>query len=396
MKKLNIIAALTLVLILIIVACKKNKELTIISKFEYSEWTSCNSNKIQTRTYRILFSANDSVVPPADSLERSCVIPCTSFIYSVWTACTNSLQTRTYTSNPIGCGSLPPQDSIKRNCGTLSCSFVYSGWTPCANNLQTRTYTSSPVGCSGAPPADSISRPCVITPTCTFVYNSWSACSNGIQTRVYIASPSGCSGTPPADSISRPCVVLTTIQIGTQNWTTRNLEVTTYKNGDPIPEVQSATTWTALTTGAWCTYSNTTINGTTYGKLYNWYAVNDPRGLAPNGYHIPTDAEWSTLISSQGGTLTAGGKLKEAGSSHWLNNDAATTNSSGFTALPGGNRYYLDGSFNNITTFGGWWSFSQSPLTNSAWRYGMGNTGSAVDRAERGMQWAYSVRCLKD
>ena len=395
MKKLNIITALTLVLILIIVACKKNKELTIISKFEYSEWTSCNSNKIQTRTYRILFSANASDVPPADSLKRSCVIPCTSFIYSAWSACANSVQTRTYTSNPIGCGSLPPQDSIKRNCGTLSCSFVYSGWTTCANNLQTRTYTSSPVGCSGAPPPDSISRPCVITPTlCTFVYNAWSACSNGVQTRIYTSSPSGCSGTPPADSISRPRVILTTIQIGNQNWTTRNLEVTTYKNGDPIPEVQSASTWSTLTTGAWCYFNNSLSNGTTYGKLYNWYAVNDPRGLAPNGYHIPTDAEWSTLITSQGGTLTAGGKLKETGISHWLAPNTGATNSTGFTGLPGGYRSDLGSDF-NFATEGNWWTKTQIDANNAKEFY-LENTNASISPYTLLKKSGLSVRCLKD
>ncbi len=393
MKKLNIIAALTLVLILIIVACKKNKELTIISKFEYSEWTSCNSNKIQTRTYRILFSANASDVPPADSLERSCVIPCTSFIYSVWTACTNSLQTRTYTSNPIGCGSLPPQDSIKRNCG--SCSFVYSGWTPCTNNLQTRTYTSSPVGCSGAPPADSISRSCVITPTlCTFVYNAWSACSNGVQTRIYTASPSGCSGTPPADSISRPCVILTTIQIGTQNWTLKNLEVTTYANGETIPQEQNPAAWANLTTGAWCYFNNTLSNGTTYGKLYNWYAVNDPRGLAPYGYHIPTDVEWSTLITSQGGTLTAGGKLKEYGVSHWLAPNTGATNSSGFTGLPGGYRSDLGSDF-NFAIEGNWWTKTQIDANNAKEFY-LVNTNASILPYTLLKKSGLSVRCLKD
>ena len=394
MKKLNIITALTVLLILIIVACKKNKELTIISKFEYSEWTSCNSNKIQTRTYTKVFSANASDVPPADSLQRSCVIPCTSFIYSAWSVCANSVQTRTYTSNPIGCGSLPPQDSIKRNCGTLSCSFVYSGWTPCTNNLQTRTYTSSPVGCSGAPPADSISRSCVITPTCTFVYNSWSACSNGVQTRIYTSSPSGCSGNPPADSISRPCVILQTIQIGTQTWTLKNLDVVTYKNGDPIPEEQNPTAWANLTTGAWCYYSNNTANGTTYGKLYNWYAVNDPRGLAPNGYHIPTDAEWSTLIASQSGTSTAGGKLKEFGISHWLAPNTGATNSSLFTGLPGGWRDGL-GADDALTEEANWWSKSQTSASSANEFYLVYNSG-AIGTFSAPKKAGISVRCLKD
>src|SRR4030095_15485991 len=93
--------------------------------------------------------------------------------------------------------------------------------------------------------------------------------------------------------------VLTTIC--DQDWMVKNLDVTTYRNGDIIPEVTDPTVWAALTTGAWCYYENNSTNGTTYGKLYNWYAVNDPRGLAPTGWHVPTDAEWTTLSTCLGG-----------------------------------------------------------------------------------------------
>ena len=149
----------------------------------------------------------------------------------------------------------------------------------------------------------------IIDPPCSFNYSAWAPCSNNVQTRTYTSSPSGCTGTPPADSIQWPCVILSSVQIGNQTWTKENLDVATYRNGDPIPEVQAASTWSTLTTGAWCYYANNTANGTTYGKLYNWYAVNDPRGLAPNGYHIPTDAEWTTLSTYLGGVPIAGGKM---------------------------------------------------------------------------------------
>ena len=91
------------------------------------------------------------------------------------------------------------------------------------------------------------------------------------------------------------------VQIGTQIWTTKNLDVTTYRNGDVIPQVTSPAQWVELTTGAWCYYENKSENGTTYGKLYNWFAVKDSRGLAPAGYHIPTAAEWTILVNFLGG-----------------------------------------------------------------------------------------------
>ncbi len=92
-----------------------------------------------------------------------------------------------------------------------------------------------------------------------------------------------------------------TIRIGTQNWCPKNLNVSTYRNGEAIPQVQDSTEWANLETGAWCYYENKTKNSTTYGKLYNWFAVNDPRGLAPTDYHIPSDAEWTTLTDYLGG-----------------------------------------------------------------------------------------------
>ncbi|MBK9465523.1 MAG: fibrobacter succinogenes major paralogous domain-containing protein [Chitinophagaceae bacterium] len=94
---------------------------------------------------------------------------------------------------------------------------------------------------------------------------------------------------------SNTAVFLPTIVIGTQQWMNNNLDVAFYRNGDPIPQVTDPTAWAGLTTGAWCYYNNDSTLGNKYGKLYNWYAVNDPRGLAPQGWHIPSDAEWTAL-----------------------------------------------------------------------------------------------------
>lgn len=127
------------------------------------------------------------------------------------------------------------------------------------------------------------------------------------------------------------------VQIGTQKWMTRNLDVIRYRNGDPIPEVKDFTEWYNLTTGAWCYYNNDIKNGAIYGRLYNGYAVADNRGLAPVGWHIPSNTEWNTLASTLGGTSVAEKEMKEAGTMHWVEPNTGT-NSSGFTALPGGAR----------------------------------------------------------
>ena len=184
------------------------------------------------------------------------------------------------------------------------------------------------------------------------------------------------------------------VTIGTQTWTTKNLEVTKYRNGDAIPQVQDNYAWAKLKTGAWCYYQNKTANGTKYGKLYNWYAVNDPRGLAPKGYHIPTDAEWTILTNYLGGDDKAGSEMKST--SGWEDNGNGT-NTSGFEGLPGGYRFE-GGNFNDFGASGYWWSSSER-YTDSAWRrlfdpkhLGSGN----VNRDDNDKQDGFSVRCIKD
>src|SRR5690606_33259564 len=117
---------------------------------------------------------------------------------------------------------------------------------------------------------------------------------------------------------------------------------------DVIPQVTDPTIWGNLTTGAWCYYNNDPANEIIYGKLYNWYAVNDPRGLAPVGWHIPSDSEWTILTDYLGGFEVAGGKMKETGTTHWANPNIGADNSSGFTGLPGGYRAYNSAEFNTI------------------------------------------------
>jgi uncharacterized protein (TIGR02145 family) len=128
-----------------------------------------------------------------------------------------------------------------------------------------------------------------------------------------------------------------TVQIGTQVWMMENLNVTSYRNGDPIPNEMDDAAWFALTSGAYCDYENLTDSCTIFGKYYNYYAVADPRNLAPVGWHIPTDAEFTTLVNFLGGMYVAGGKLKE-NSSHWTDANVGATNESGFSARPGGFR----------------------------------------------------------
>jgi uncharacterized protein (TIGR02145 family) len=182
--------------------------------------------------------------------------------------------------------------------------------------------------------------------------------------------------------------------IGTQKWMLRNLDVITYRNGDTIPQVTDPTEWSSLTTGAWCYYNNDPANGDIYGKLYNWYAVNDPRGLAPEGYHVPNNDDWTTLINTLGGFVVAGGELKEAGTSHWAAPNTGATNSSKFTALPGGSRDFF-GTFDLINLNGFWWSSTEGSAT-SALSFFMSYNFTNVSFYYPNTTLGFSVRCIKD
>lgn len=189
-------------------------------------------------------------------------------------------------------------------------------------------------------------------------------------------------------------VIVPSFTICTQTWMQKNLDVATYRNGDIIPKVTDPAVWSTLTTGAYCYYNNDSATyAATYGKLYNWYAVNDVRGLAPSGYHIPTDAEWTTLSTCLGGINVAGGGMKETGTSHWQTPNTGATNSSGFKALPGGFRN-ISGLFYYVGTFGFWWSATQ--LVPNAYYRNLQNVSRTVLRNSYNKQGGFSVRCVKD
>ncbi len=130
------------------------------------------------------------------------------------------------------------------------------------------------------------------------------------------------------------------VTIGTQTWMAENLKTTRYNDGTVIPNVTDNATWSTTTSGSYCDYLNTPAYSTTYGKLYNWYAVGstNTKNVCPTGWHVPIDAELTTLQSFLGGEIVAGGKLKEKGTTHWLTPNTSATNETGFTALPGGYR----------------------------------------------------------
>ena len=196
--------------------------------------------------------------------------------------------------------------------------------------------------------------------------------------------------------------------IGSQIWMVENLKTTKYRNGDPIPGETDNLLWNGLSTGAQCSYANDVNNATNYGRLYNWYAVNDPRNLAPVGWHIPTDAEWKILTdyltnngygyggygSEIGKSMAAKSGWSSYGTMGTIGNDPATNNRSGFTGLPGGSRL-TNGAFSGITNHGLWWS-SSANLATDAWVRYLSYGGGGVGNPSYNKHFGLSVRCVKD
>ncbi len=186
------------------------------------------------------------------------------------------------------------------------------------------------------------------------------------------------------------------IKIGTQRWMAKNLNASRYRNGDLIPHVTDNASWAALTTGAWCWYKNDSATyAATYGKLYNLLAVNDPRGLAPEGWHIPSYTEWTILSTFLGGDEIAGGKMKETGTSHWRFPNTGATNSSGFTGLAGGNRNGHYGGFVHFGDQQSWWSSTGIEGTFDAWCFYVTFNSGNLQKTGR-LRGGFPVRCVKD
>ncbi len=239
------------------------------------------------------------------------------------------------------------------------------------------------------------------------IYKSWS------DTAIKVEVPNGAKSgklwvvvngekSNEVDFTNKSEVEMESVKIGNQIWMTKNLDVNHYRNGDPIRHAQTTDEWEDANNkreGACCYYNNDPAKGAIYGKLYNWYAVNDPRGLAPNGWHIPTNAEWIILENCLGSSSVAGGKMKstgtkEGGDGLWRRPNEGATNESGFSALPGGSRDYY-GSFSSIEYLCSWWSATESTETYAFFET-LHYFYNFVGRGGSEKEYGFSVRCVTD
>jgi uncharacterized protein (TIGR02145 family) len=245
-----------------------------------------------------------------------------------------------------------------------------------------------------------------LTANTTYYVSAYAVNSVGTAygNQVSFTTTSGGSGivSNPGPGVTYNGYTYSTIILGNgQEWMAENLRTTAYANGDPIPNV-TTTQWNNLTTGAWVHYNNDSQYENPYGKLYNWYTVNDSRNVCPSGWHVPTDNEWSTFINyldpnADGGNNymnTAGSKMKSIGTQYWQSPNTDATNESGFSGLPGGLCLY-NGTFNTIGTDGYWWSSTENGTQDSFLRNLYCSYGP-VNRYVSAKTDGVSVRCLRD
>jgi len=263
-----------------------------------------------------------------------------------------------YTHAQVGIGTATPDASAK-----LDVSSTTQGFLPPRMTTVQRDAISSPA-------------------TGLLIYNTTT------HSLEFKSSTSWVSPTTAIVPVSYPYIMM----LNAAPWIEKNLEVTTYRNGDIIPYVPDPTVWATLTTGAWCYYDNDPVNGAIYGKLYNWYAVNDPRGLAPKGTLIPDQYDRMELIYYFGGSTLAGGPMKTTGTSRWASPNTGATNQEGFAALPGGFRMN-NGSFAQIGLTAIWWTSTEySSTLADVFSANYNNTTIGLESADK--KNGFSVRCI--
>jgi uncharacterized protein (TIGR02145 family) len=204
----------------------------------------------------------------------------------------------------------------------------------------------------------------------------------------------GCKNNLPDTVTDIEGNVYNTVKIGKQVWMSENLRTTKYRNGDPIPNVARRAQWIMLREGAYCNYNNNDSNGLIYGRLYNWYAVNDSRSIAPEGWRVAKDADFNTLVKFLGGDSLAGGKMKEAGMAHWQIPNFGANNSCGFKTLPAGYRNDYTGNYYLLRNNSMFWTTTENDTT--AWVRLLNSADAGAYRNYAEKRSGLSVRCLKD
>lgn len=207
---------------------------------------------------------------------------------------------------------------------------------------------------------------------------------------------SACNKTdgPPSPITDIEGNIYKSVRLGDQIWMAENLRTSTFADGTAIPGVADSIVWGSLETPGFCWYNNDeTSNKDTYGALYNYYCVISGK-LCPSGWHAPSRDEWQKLRDFLGDSLTDGGRLKEEGTKHWRTPNTGAVDDAGFTALPGGIRYF-EGTFSSLSYYTAFWSSTEADIAKG-WYFGLYYNDAMAEINRISKKNGFSVRCLKD
>lgn len=229
----------------------------------------------------------------------------------------------------------------------------------------------------------------------TIRYNSQTADFEGFNGEYWISFTSGNKFSTVKDTSGN---VYRTVIIGGMEWMAENLRTTKYSNGDDILNITNSTDWSMLSNGAWVSYMDNDSFDIPYGKLYNWFAIEDGRGVCPEGWSVPTSADYDSLVVTAGGNAVAGANLKDVGPVHWSEANVGATNSTGFSAVSNGIRL-ADGQFLTFTknTARLWENEEFEPNTDFACTFSMSASQNAVNSSTcEDKNVGFAIRCVKD
>lgn len=189
-----------------------------------------------------------------------------------------------------------------------------------------------------------------------------------------------------------------TVILNGLEWFGENLRTSTYCNGDSILNIADDSLWISTEDGAWSYHENDEFYNEPYGKLYNFYAIADARGVCPCGWRVPNSKDWENIIIYLGGYVVAGGKLKEKGTEHWQEPNFAATNESGFSATPNSIRSHIDGSFSKLDTSATFWGneyswFGTYPISAI---YILEKDRGRIQRLHTMLKSGGAIRCVRD
>jgi uncharacterized protein (TIGR02145 family) len=374
------------------------------SKCYHGYWWSSSENSNDNAWFRMMYDGDENnVLRLLDSKKTGMAVRCIRDNFIQGNTTTNAI---TITTSALD--SITKTTAIARNTIETSSSAPISESGICWSTSQNPTTGLSTKTVDIPSGGNFFSRITGLIPNTTYYVRAYAKSSVGVgygNQMSFTTSPHNVTSGSDVTDISGN--TYHSISICGRSWTTKNLNVSKYNNGDPIPQITDTLQWPFITTGAWCWYKNDSATyAATYGKLYNWYAVNDSRGIAPAGWHVPTETDWNNMLYCLDSTTnlscldcasntSLGGQMQEKGSVNWQSPNNIGSNSFGFNATPAGS-ITPQGVFSGMKNTCFWWSATSTGTSNEAKIIMLNLNDPSIYKVKNQKNNGFSIRCIKN